>query len=102
MTTTWIVIALVAALTALFRGAGTVLLGDRELPSRLVAVFACLPVPLLASLVVVETVTSGRHLVLDARLAGLAAALVAVALRARLVVVIALAAATTAGVRALG
>ncbi|MBS1886499.1 MAG: hypothetical protein JSU06_04845 [Actinobacteria bacterium] len=47
-----------------------------------------------------ETVTSGRHLVVDARLAGLAAAVVAVALRARLVVVIVVAAAAAACVRA--
>jgi uncharacterized membrane protein len=100
MTTTWVVIALVAVLTVFFRGAGAVLLGDRELPDRLLAVFACLPVPLLASLVVIETVSTGRHLIIDARLAGLAAAAVAVALRARLVVVILIAALTAAGVRA--
>lgn len=102
MTTTWLVIGLVAAITILLRGAGAILLGDRQIPSRLLAVFAALPVPLLASLVVVETFSSGRHLVVDARLAGLAAATVAVALRAPLVVVMLVAALATAGLRAVG
>jgi hypothetical protein len=65
--------------------------------SRAVAV---LPVALLAALVGIQTFSSGEALVLDARVAGLAAALVAVRLRAPFLVVVACAAATTALVRA--
>ncbi|MFN2524411.1 MAG: AzlD domain-containing protein, partial [Mycobacteriales bacterium] len=53
-----------------------------------------LPVALLGALVVVQAFASGRHLVLDARAAGLAVAAVAVLLRAPFLLVVALAAAT--------
>jgi branched-subunit amino acid transport protein AzlD len=58
-----------------------------------------LPVALLGALVVVQAFASGRHLVLDARAAGLAVAAVAVLLRAPFLLVVALAAATAALLR---
>lgn len=59
-----------------------------------------LPVALLAALVVVQTVGgSGGRLVLDARLAGVAAGVLAVLLRAPFLVVVFVAAATAALVR---
>ena len=60
-----------------------------------------LPVALLAGLVVVQTFGSGRHLLLDARSAGLAVAAVALLLRAPFLVVVVAAAATAAVLRAL-
>lgn len=69
----------------------------------LVRVSALLPVALLAALVAVQAVGGpGGTLVVDARLAGLAVAVVALLLRAPFLVVITLAAVTAAGVRALG
>lgn len=59
-----------------------------------------LPVALLASLVVVQAATTGTRLVADARLAGVAVAAVALALRAPFLVVVALAAGTAALLRA--
>ncbi|MCA1711323.1 MAG: AzlD domain-containing protein [Actinobacteria bacterium] len=59
-----------------------------------------LPVALLGALVVVQAFASGRHLVLDARAAGLAVAAVAVLLRAPFLLVVALAAATAGLLRA--
>jgi len=59
------------------------------------------PVALLAALVVVQTAADGRALVVDARLAGLAAGAVALALRAPFLVLVVVAAATAAVVRAL-
>jgi hypothetical protein len=59
-----------------------------------------LPVALLGALVVVQAFATGRHLVLDARAAGLAVAAVAVLLRAPFLLVVALAAATAALLRA--
>ncbi|GLY82682.1 AzlD domain-containing protein [Actinoallomurus iriomotensis] len=61
------------------------------------------PVALLTALVVVQTLASGRTLELDApRLAGLAAAVIALLLRAPFLVVLLVAAALTAGLRLLG
>jgi hypothetical protein len=61
-----------------------------------------LPAALLAALVVVQTFSSGARLVIDARVAGLAVAALALALRAPFLVVVVVAAATAALVRAAG
>jgi hypothetical protein len=58
-----------------------------------------MPVTLLAALVVLQTFSTGTRFVLDARAAGLAAALVAVTCRAPFLVVVVVACATTALVR---
>jgi branched chain amino acid efflux pump len=60
-----------------------------------------LPVSLLAALVAVQTVTTDGRLVLDARTAGLAAAAVALLLRAPFLVVVLVGAAVAATLRAL-
>ncbi|BCL12690.1 AzlD domain-containing protein [Micromonospora sagamiensis] len=62
---------------------------------------ALLPVALLAALVAVQTFATGPHLVLDARAAGFAVALVAVLLRAPFLLVVALGAGTAALLRLL-
>ncbi|MEV4754124.1 AzlD domain-containing protein [Micromonospora sp. NPDC049559] len=62
---------------------------------------ALLPVALLAALTAQQTFSTGGQLVLDARAAGLAAAAVALLLRAPFLVVVAVAVAATAAVRAL-
>ena len=59
------------------------------------------PAALLAALVAVQTFTSGHDLVIDSRLAGLAAAAVALALRAPFIVVLLLAGAAGALVHVL-
>lgn len=82
-------------------------LAGLSLPARVLAnarvqrIGELLPIALLATLVVLETVTSGRELHLDARLAGVAAGAVAQRFRAPFLVVVAVAAATTALLRAL-
>jgi len=58
-----------------------------------------IPVALLAALVAVQALSSGRHLAADARLVGVAAGVVALALRAPFLVVVLVAAATTALLR---
>jgi branched-subunit amino acid transport protein len=60
------------------------------------------PAALLAALVAVQAVASGQDLVVDGRLAGLAAAAVALALRAPFVVVLVVAGATGALVHVIG
>ncbi len=59
-----------------------------------------IPIALLASLVATQTFSTGRHLVLDVRAAALVVAVVAVVLRAPFLVVVAVAAATAALLRA--
>jgi branched-subunit amino acid transport protein len=66
-------------------------------------VTAMLPVALLSALVAVQTFTTGgSELTLDARAAGVAVAISALLLRAPFLVVVILAAATAATLRALG
>ncbi|MEU6845512.1 AzlD domain-containing protein [Streptomyces sp. NPDC046716] len=71
---------------------------ERPVVKRLAAL---LPVALLAALTAQQTFADGRALVLDAKAAGLAAAAVALLLRAPFLVIVAAAVAVTAGVRAL-
>ena len=61
-----------------------------------------LPVALLAALVAVQTFAVGQALVIDARLAGLLAAVVALLLRAPFLAVVVIAALTAAVLRATG
>ena len=73
---------------------------DHPVLSRMTAM---LPVALLSALVAVQTFTgSGGVLALDARAAGVAVAVTALLLRAPFLVVVILAAATAATLRALG
>ncbi|MEU1002470.1 AzlD domain-containing protein [Streptomyces tibetensis] len=72
---------------------------ERPLVKRLAAL---LPVALLAALTAQQTFADGQSPTLDARAAGLAAAAVALVLRAPFLLVVAAAVLVTAGVRALG
>lgn len=98
---TWAVIAAVGAATVAFKAAGPVLLGRRPLPARVAALVEVLAPAMLAALVVTQAVGGDRALVFDERLAGIAAGAAAIALRAPLVVVMAVAAAVAALVRLL-
>ncbi|QAY70583.1 AzlD domain-containing protein [Xylanimonas protaetiae] len=69
---------------------------------RVARLTSLVTVGLLVSLMVVQTVADGRSLTVDARVPALAVAALAFALRAPFVVVVVLAAATAAGLRALG
>jgi uncharacterized membrane protein len=100
VTTLWVTVVAVALASAAIKAAGPVLVGGRELSPRAVAVVALLAPALLAALVVSETFGEDRHLVLDERALGVSVAAIALALRAPVLVAVALAAATTALVRA--
>ncbi|MFD9330961.1 AzlD domain-containing protein [Streptomyces sp. NPDC060065] len=71
---------------------------ERPLVQRLAAL---LPVALLAALTAQQTFADGHVLVVDAKAAGLAAAAVALILRAPFLLVVAAAVVVTAGVRAI-
>ncbi|MDA3021798.1 MAG: AzlD domain-containing protein [Actinomycetota bacterium] len=66
------------------------------------SVAALLPIAMLAALVAVQTFGSGQSLVIDARLAGVAVAVVALLLRAPFLAVVLAAAITAALLRASG
>ena len=82
------------------KSAGPLLLGGRALPGALDRVSQRIPPALLTALVVVSTVSAGRALTLDARAAGVLAAGFALRLRAPFVVVVVIAVAVTAALRA--
>jgi uncharacterized membrane protein len=102
MSDAWLVVAVVGAGTVVLKAAGPVLLGDRPLPPRARAVVALLAPALLAALVATATLESGQELVADARLIGLGAAVIALALRAPVLLVVVVAAAAAAIARLLG
>jgi branched-subunit amino acid transport protein len=95
----WIVIAVVGVVTIAFKASGPVLLGQRTLPPRVTALVEVLAPAMLAALVVTQAVGGDRELVLDERLAGVAAGGVAIALRAPLLAVMVVAAAVAALIR---
>jgi branched-subunit amino acid transport protein len=98
---TWLVIAIVGALTVAFKASGPVLLGRRRLPARAAALVDVLAPAMLAALVVTTTVGGDGEIVVDERLAGVAAGAVALRLRAPLLVVMVVAAATAGLIRLL-
>ena len=102
MTAAWIAVAAIGAATIALKGAGTLAFAGRPLPPRIATLMPLLAPSLLAALVVGQTMADGRALVVDARLAGVGAAAVALALRAPLLVVLGVAAGVAAGARALG
>lgn len=96
----WTAVLAGAAGCYLFKLAG-LSIPDRVLAGdRIRQLAALLPVALLTALIVVQALTSGPRLVLDPRAAGLLAAAVAVLLRAPFLLVVAVAAATAAILRA--
>jgi branched chain amino acid efflux pump len=97
----WQAVVAVGAGTVLLKAVGPVGVAGRRLPARVDGLLAMVAPAILAALVVSETFASGRSLVLDARVAGVAAGAVAVGLRAPLWVVVVAGAAATALVRLL-
>ncbi len=97
----WAAILALAAGTYAMKAAGPLLLGGRPLPPGLDRVATLLPAAVFAALVVVDTFVDGGELVLDARAAGVGAAAVAAWRRAPFLVVVGVAMAVTAAIRAL-
>jgi branched-subunit amino acid transport protein len=98
---TWLAIGVGTVACYLFKVAGL------SLPERLLdrprvrRTAALLPVALLAALAAIQTLSSGSRLTVDARLAGVAAGVVALLLRAPFLVVVGVAAGTAALIRLL-
>jgi len=78
---TWILIIVLAAGTVLLKTIGPVLAGGRQPPAPLTRVIALVAPAVISALIVTGTFTDGRHLVIDARAAGLAVGAIALWLR---------------------
>lgn len=98
----WGVVAIIGLGTIAIKAAGPVLLGSRPLPSRISGVVALLAPALLAALVATTALGDGQEIVADARLIGLGAAVIALLLRAPVLVVVLAAAVAAALTRLIG
>jgi hypothetical protein len=96
----WIALLALAAGTYGMKAIGPLLLGDRPPPPAWDAAIALVAVPLFAALVLVQTVTTEGAFVIDARLAAVGVAAMAIWRGAPFLVVVLLAAATGAAVHA--
>jgi branched-subunit amino acid transport protein len=94
--TVWLVVAVLGVITMAIKAAGPVLLAGWTPSDRVRLVLMLVAPVVLAALVVVQVFTTGRHYQLDARVIGLAAAAVALLLRAPLLIVVVCAVAATA------
>lgn len=99
MSAAWATVLAVGAGTVVLKSVGPVGVAGKELHPRIAGLLSMVAPAILAALVVAETFAHGRSLVVDARLAGVGAGAVAIALRAPLWVVIVVGAVATAAVR---
>ena len=103
MSTQWaVLVAGCAVMAIVIKALGPVVFGGRPLPERLRAVVFLVAAPLLAALVVTQALAEGDQLKLDAETAGVATAGVTGWFRVPSTICLLLAAAVTAGLRALG
>lgn len=104
MTTTvlWVTVLAASLLSFALKLAGHLIPEHWLATERVQRMSTVVTVALLVSLVVVQTFADGQALVVDARVPALAVAAIALALRAPFILVVVLAAATAAGLRALG
>lgn len=99
MNDAWIVVAVVGAATIASKAAGPVLVGRRQLPPRVQACVELLAPVMLMALVVTQTFGGDEEIEVDVRVVGVGAALAAIALRAPVILAMAVAALVTALLR---
>jgi branched-subunit amino acid transport protein len=95
----WSVLGTLCAVSYALKAVGPVLAGGRRLRPSLNEALGLVALPVLAALIVVQTLGDGHRLVLDARAPALAVAAVLVRRRAPFLVVVLVAAATAALLR---
>ena len=101
--TLWVAILVAAAIALGLKLAGYLVPASVLEEPRVKRVTAALPIALLAALIATQTFTvAGGSLTLDARLAAVGVAVVALVFRAPFIVVVVLGAATAALLRAVG
>jgi branched-subunit amino acid transport protein len=99
MSAAWTCVIAVGAGTFALKAVGPVGVSGRKLPAHVLELLDMVAPAILAALVVTETFARGRALVLDARLVGVVAGLVAIALRAPIWLVVLVGAVATAVAR---
>ena len=99
---TWVLVLVLAVGTVTLKLIGPLVAGGVQPPPALVRVIDLLTPALLTALIVVSTFSTGRHLVVDARAAGVGVGLVLLLLRVPLVLALVAAAGVVGGVRLLG
>ena len=100
MSDTWTLIAVLAVVNFAIKATGPLVAGRRALPPTLQRFIDASVAGLVAALIVTGTFAVGQELVLDERAGGMAAAVVAVLARLPMIVVLIVAAGTTALLRA--
>jgi branched-subunit amino acid transport protein len=98
----WTALLALGAVSYALKAVGPVLAGGRRLGPAARRALDLVAIPLLAALVVVQTIGDGSRLTLDARVPALAVAAVLVWRRAPFLVVVLAAAGTAALLRAIG
>jgi branched-subunit amino acid transport protein len=98
----WSALLALCAISYALKTSGPVLAGGRRLGPQVRQTLDLVAVPLLAALILVQTLGDGHRLVLDARAPALGVAAVLVWRRAPFLVVVLAAAVTAALLRALG
>lgn len=71
---TWALVLSLGAAAYFLKLLGAVLIGHRTMPAALQRCLLLIPAALLAALITKDTFTDGRHIVIDARVVGLAVA----------------------------
>ncbi|MGA2925098.1 MAG: AzlD domain-containing protein [Solirubrobacteraceae bacterium] len=98
---TWTVLLALSAVSYGLKAAGPLLAGGRRLGPRVRRALDLVAVPLLAALILTQTVGTGQRLVIDARTPALAVAALLVWRRAPFLIVVLAAAGTAALLRAI-
>lgn len=98
----WAAVLLGSLGTFTAKGLGFLLPASTLEHPRVRSIAALLPVALLSALVAVQTLVTGTTIGIDARVAAMAVAVIALLLRAPFLVVVLAAAATAAALRAFG
>lgn len=99
MSEAWTAVIVIGVVTVAMKAAGPLVAHGRELPPRVERLLDLLAPTVLAALVATQTLGGNRELVLDERAAGIAAAAVAIAMRAPILVAVVAAAVVTALLR---
>lgn len=97
----WTLIGACALITAVLKGLGPLALGGRDLPPWFASVVALMAPALFSALVVTQALADGRELSVGADTAGVALAGAAAWRGASVIAVVAIAAVTAAGLRAI-
>lgn len=99
MSAAWACVIVVGVGTFALKAVGPVGVSGRKLPAHVVELLDMVAPAILAALVVTETFAHGRSLVIDARLVGVGAGLVAIVFRAPIWLVVLAGAVATAVAR---